>query len=41
MHISSLVSILKPDANALILKKFIKIVKFSYRNIVSEERFNP
>ena len=39
MHVSSVVSIPKPDTNVLIIKQFIIIVKFSYRNIASEERF--
>jgi len=39
MHISPLVSTLKSDIDVLILKQFIIIVKFSYRNIASVERF--
>jgi hypothetical protein len=39
MHVSYLVSTLKPDANVLIIKQFIIIIELSYRNIASDERF--
>jgi hypothetical protein len=39
MHVSSVVSILNPDTHVLIIRQFIIIVKFSYRNTTSEKRF--